>query len=204
MRKSWAVSAASIFLAISSLVVVDLAPAHAESREQQTEKYVVAEHASRSHQEDVIYGGKVQSTDPRRYDYLPPEELATGMVSTQDAYGATFIPAFNYSWGGLTIPIPGGLIEHGIYGQGLRITRETAAFGPLAGNWQICNHQWQLQNRNGNTIYSTIRLPVQTGCRAGFTTVDYRTVRTVRYGQVCARLYVAGYYKGQQCHHVYP
>lgn len=181
-----------------------LAPVAGDAESLQTEKEVASVEVTTAEDEDVIYGGTAQSTDPTRHDYVPAEELDGDGVSIQDAYGATFIPAFNYSWRGLTFPIPGGLIEHGVYGHGLRITRETAAFGPAVGNWQICNHQWQLQNRNGNTIYSTVRLPVREGCRAGFTTVDHRTHRTVRTGQVCAPLYVAGYFKGQQCHHVYP
>lgn len=122
------------------------------------------------------------------------------------ASGIGTVPGFTFGWKGLTITVPGGTIYHSISGSGLTVTKETANFVfKLPKYVQLCNTQWQFQNRHGSTIYSTYTSPLRTGCTYGYIPDHtYSTKRNVKTGQLCARMFVAGTYRGEQCHNVYP
>lgn len=121
------------------------------------------------------------------------------------ADGDAFLSAFSYSWQGITIPIPGSYINHKVTGTGLRVTEEEATWMPLPPySMQQCNVHFEFQNRYGSTIYSTVKMSVIPGCHWGYTTQKYTPDRTLKTGLICARLYVNGTYRGEQCHSVYP
>lgn len=149
---------------------------------------------------EVVKGGKTQSVDPTKYNYVPE-------VTVQDALGTGVTSGFTYTQAGVTIKIPNGFIAHNLTGTGLKMTNQSANWEfALAGvPAQMCNYQWQFQNRFGSTIYSTVKSQVFTGCVYwGIPKWTYATDRTIRTGSMCARLFVAGTYRGEQCHNVYP
>lgn len=155
----------------------------------------------------TVLGGTTQSFDPTRYDYVPPTPTPAsgGMVTPMSANGYQFLPAFNYTVGGVTIPVPGSYIYHRIDGSGLQITEEEGSWVPMAAwTFQQCNVRFHFQNRSGSTIYSTTIMSEQTGCIWGTTTQVFTPDRTVKTGLQCARLYVSGTYRGEQCHNISP
>jgi hypothetical protein len=154
-----------------------------------------------------IIGGTTQSVDPTRYDYVAPE--AEGPVP-MSASGVGVVSPFSYSWNGFTIAVPAGYLFHSITGSGLTITKESVTYSPapsaVGAIWgmNVCNARFDFQNRSGSTIYSTSTGSVLSGCHtSGITRVKTGTV-TVRTGVQCARLYVNGTYRGEQCHSVFP
>ncbi|MGW8566357.1 hypothetical protein [Isoptericola sp. NPDC055881] len=156
-----------------------------------------------AHSGDRIIGGTTQSTDPTRDDYVGSPEVASpqdGMLGS--AYGKGLTGKFSFNLGGITWRVPTGLIAHSIKGSGCRITRESARWEPVGGIvFGMCNWRITFQNRYGSKIYSTVRSKVHDGCsyirRPYFA---YEPNRTVKRGLQCARLYVNGYFRGEQCH----
>lgn len=150
--------------------------------------------------EEVTLGGTVQHTDPTRDDYVPlPNSSCTPEITPMSATGFAYISAFPFSWKGVTIPIPKGQITHIVKGSGLKLTSEGASYTVAA---RPCNVQFKFQNRYGGTIYSTVSGPIY-GCGSYFEWIN-PTDRAVKRGLQCARLYVNGYYKGEQCHQIVP
>ena len=153
----------------------------------------------------VTYGGTTQSLDPTKYNYVEPA-LPEGTIVPMDASGFGTTSPFNYSWGGINWSIPTGRIYHEVKGSGLTVTNELAnwiALSPTSA--QICNWRWNLQNRYGTTIHSTVVGSLQTGCKIGSVpTFEYVPDRTMKTGLLCARLFVNGSYRGEQCHNVFP
>lgn len=152
----------------------------------------------------VIYGGKTQSTDPTRYDYVAPVADDGPTVTPQSATGIGWISAFSYSWNGLTIPVPATYLQHTINGSGLRIDSEYAdyLYGSPFG-LKVCNYRTSFQNRYGDTIYSTRWAPLHTGCSYVTFSQSIRGPFTVKTGVQCARYYVNGTFRGEQCHSVF-
>lgn len=107
---------------------------------------------------ETIIGGTTQSTDPTRDDYVPDFEPL-------DANGVGTTRAFAWTWQGASISVPNGFLGHKITGSGLRITQERVNWGPALNVGQICNFRFTLQNRYGSTIYSTVRMPLHSGCK---------------------------------------
>lgn len=101
---------------------------------------------------EIIEGGTTQSTDATRDDYVP-------QFQTLNANGVAATSAFKWTWGGVTISVPGGWLGHRITGDGLRITQERTSWGPALNVGQICNYQFRLQNVTA--VESTRR----SGCR---------------------------------------
>lgn len=159
-----------------------------------------------------IDGGRTQSLDPTAYNYVPPVSGSVrdrvlknrGATVASAGYGST--SPFNYTVGGVTWQIPTGRIYHVVNGSGLNISSEYANWlSSVPTSAQICNAQWQFQNRYGSTVYSTIKTPIIAGCKIGSLPDQHVGVsRTVKLGVLCARLYVNGYYRGEQCHSVFP
>jgi hypothetical protein len=159
--------------------------------------------------ETVIRGGVTQSLDPTAYNYLAPGVSPGGMVEPMSALGVGYISVFKYSWNGLTIPVPSGYLIHQINGSGLSIPSEWAVYSPstgVGGIWgvNICNWRIDFQNRSSsnNGIILTRVGATHAGC--SLTGVS-RTLSnfTVKQGKECARLYVNGTYRGEQCHAVF-
>lgn len=148
----------------------------------------------------IAYGGTVQHVDPTRDDYVP-------LIAPRSATGVGGTSAFYITYAGTQWRIPTGMIGHTVNGSGLRITSESAKWAPsVTVPVQVCNYQWKFQNRYGDTIYSTVSSKVFSGCTLtiGLPAYTYETDRTVKTGALCARFYVNGTFRGEQCHSVYP
>jgi hypothetical protein len=148
---------------------------------------------------DVILGGTTQSTDPTRFDYVPAEPAFSG----RGAVGYQPIGGFTFTWGGVPIGLPGFVLQHVLTGSGLTVQQETAnyTFGVKA---QFCNYQTAFQNRKGSTIYSTRWSSYHSGC--SYLAAVGQNIQgpfAVKNGSQCARLYVNGTFKGEQCHNVF-
>lgn len=145
----------------------------------------------------VVVGGEAQSVDPTRYDYVPE---GGDEISPRSASGYAWIPAFQYSFGGITISVPGAQIYHRINGAGLHISEEVATYSAPAN---ICNYRFDFQNRDLNSrIISTRSTGTHQGCQFGM--VGHSPLRNfdVQPGMMCAKLYVSGAFRGEQCHHI--
>lgn len=186
-------------LVTTCLVAVLAAPASAEKPQPPAPTDTVSTVA------EVVIGGRTQSKDPTRYDYVAPVGRGGyGGVTPMSADGYAFLSAFTYSWQGLSIPVPGSYIYHRVAGSGLTVTEEEGTWMPMAAtSFQMCNTQFQFQNRNGSTIYSTVKMSVESGCSVGYRSQTYTPDRTVKTGLLCARLFVNGTFRGEQCHNVY-
>lgn len=145
----------------------------------------------------TVSGGFVQHSDPTRYDYVPERSPIVPL----GAQGYAWIPAFEYTFGGATIPVPGGQIFHRIDGSGLHIAEESATYTAPAN---ICNYRFDFQNRdNGGRIISTRSTGVHNGCQFGMVGHVPLQNFNVQSGMMCARLFVSGAFRGEQCHHIY-
>ncbi len=107
------------------------------------------------------------------------------------------------AYGGLTIGVPATYLNHTIYGSGLNINDEYAdyRYGSPAG-LQVCNYRTAFQNRYGSTIHSTRYAPLHSGCSCVAFSQSITGPLTVKTGVQCAR-YVAGTFRGEQCHNVF-
>lgn len=158
--------------------------------------------------ETIIHGGKPQSVDPTAYNYLPPASAGTG-IQPMGAAGTQYISPFTYTWKGLAIPVPSGQIYHIIEGDGRYIEQESALYAPvvsIATPWgvNICNWRIDFQNRSA-TDNSIITTSVGT-TRGGCSVLNVKRAKwdfNVQRGKQCARLYVNGTFRGEQCHAVY-
>lgn len=150
----------------------------------------------------VIYGGTTQSTDPTRYDYVPP---ASGGVTPMSATGYAWLAGYTFGWKGFNITVPATHLLHKLNGSGLSITGESAtySYGNIT-NVQVCNYQTQFQNRYGSTIYSTRKASLHEGCSYVAFSQSIPGTFTVKTGVQCARFFVNGIYRGEQCHQVFP
>lgn len=204
-------ASALIGLAGICLATLLAAPAHADTRavgSASTAENATSRVGPTAAQSQIILGGKTQSVDPTRYDYVPPTSAhpGTGGIAPMSADGYAFLSAFSYSWKGLTIPVPGSYIYHRIEGSGLRVTEEEGSWIALSAGsgWQQCNVRFDYQNRSGSTIYSTVSNGQHNGCSFAQTIDIRRPDRTVKTGLLCARLFVSGTFRGEQCHNVFP
>ena len=186
---------------VAALFAVSAVPAAAAAPDQPLAPALASEVNDVS-EGDVIYGGTTQSTDPTRYDYVPPAG-AGGGFTTMGATGYANIGGFTFDYQGAKIGIPGFILQHVISGSGLKINEEVATytFGVQA---QLCNYETHFQNRKGSKIYSTRKSSYHAGCSYGFALGQkVNGPFTVENGAQCARLYVNGAYKGEQCHNVF-
>ena len=147
----------------------------------------------------TVFGGSAQSDNPASYDYVPKTSTATSAV--RSASGYAWIPAFHYQFGGVNIPVPGGQIFHRIDGQRTHINEEAATYSAPAN---ICNYRFDFQNRdNFGRIVSTRSTGIHNGCQFGM--VGHAPLKNfdIQPGMMCARLFVSGSFRGEQCHHIY-
>ena len=127
-----------------------------------------------------------------------------------NAYGAAWVSAFNYSWEGLTVPVPGAYIIHQITSSGLNISWEEAWYTPSASvpgaiwGTNICNWRFDFQNRSSidGSIKQTWSGLTQPGCN---TLNVKRAISNIKpsNGLQCARLFTNGVFRGEQCHSVH-
>lgn len=146
----------------------------------------------------TVIGGHAQDSDPASYDYVP----STPAPGTGDrsAKGYAFVPGFTYSVGGATIQIPSAQIYHAIDGGGTWIEYERATYTAPA---RICNYRMDYQNRDlrGN-IVRTWSNGTHVGCINGMAGDQGISHERVQRGMMCARLFVSGAFRGEQCHHI--
>lgn len=150
--------------------------------------------------EGVAYGGTTQSVDPTAYDYVPPSPPAG--VQLFGASGMASVGGFQVTIQGQKITVPGFWMEHVIQGKGYSVTKEWAQYAPVS-YLTLCNYQTAFQNRSGSTIYATRWSAYHSGCSTGIFVQNAPGSFQVREGQECARLYVAGVFRGEQCHYVH-
>lgn len=116
--------------------------------------------------------------------------------------GYAFVSGFNYNFAGVDIHVPTGQIFHRIKGEGLHIEEEVATYTTPAN---ICNYRFEFQNRDnyGRIVY-TRSTGTHYGCLFGM--VGHEALKNfyVSPGMMCARVFVSGVFKGEQCHHVHP
>lgn len=186
-----------LLTAALSVMLVGMAGVRAQAEQ------TPANDATASTTKSLVLGGTTQSVDPTRYDYVAPGG-AGGGIRPMSATGYGWVPAFTYSWNGLQIPVPSGYILHVLKGSGLTVNVDAAQYEPNILGIQICNYRFAFQNRYGKTIYATRWAPLHAGCTYGYFSQGVVGPFTVRTGVDCARLYVNGIYRGEQCHNVYP
>lgn len=152
-----------------------------------------------------IVGGRTQSKDPTGLTYVPK---AGAGVTPSFATGQTWISAFTYTWNGIPVPVPRGYFSHTIWGSGLTITKEEARYSAASTGSSflpICNWRIDWQSRSGGTVFSTSQ-GVLHGCNylsLGVSRVTAST-RVARQSSMCARLYIALTFRGEQCHSIAP
>jgi hypothetical protein len=150
-----------------------------------------------------ILGGTVQSVDPSRYDYVP-RGSPSNAPTDRSATGIALIDGFTYTFGGVEFSIPTFYLLHEIRGSGLVIDSEAATiYWGITVQPPICNWRFDFQNREGGTIFSTYSTPVHEDCSYGTFWVDESGPWHVHRGAQCARLFVNGTFRGEQCHSVH-
>lgn len=145
-----------------------------------------------------VVGGHAQDSNPGSYDYVP----STPAPGTGDrsAKGYAFVPGFTYSFGGATINIPSAQIYHAIDGAGTWIDYERATYTAPA---RICNYRMDYQNRDLNgKIVGTWSNGTHVGCITGMAGDQGIHRKRVQRGMMCARLFISGAFRGEQCHHI--
>ncbi len=148
----------------------------------------------------IIEGGHTQSDDPTRYDYVPK----TPEASLRSAWGHQAIDGYTIGFKGLSIEIPRGTLAHDIQGGSTYIRQEAAQYA-LVAQANVCNYRIDFQNRDVNTgrIWSTDRGATVNGCSWRFSVVRQISVpHHVKPGLQCARLFVGGTFRGEQCHNI--
>lgn len=149
---------------------------------------------------ETVLGGTVQSTDPSRYDYVSPNSEADQQL--RSAAGYAFVPGFMADVFGAQVNIPSGQIFHRINGSGTHIDFETATYTTAAN---ICNYRIDYQNRDINGhIVATHSNGNHLGCAWGMVGDQGIHNLNVQPGMMCARLFVSGAFRGEQCHHITP
>lgn len=122
---------------------------------------------------------------------------ALGGVAHADAYG---VDKCDSVAGG---DRPSCVFEHGITGQGLKISEQFAEAEGFPAT--LCNTRIDFQYLDVNgQVYRTIPSP---GTRSGCTAVESRTIRpggTFRQGKACAVLYSNSAEIARQCHNIFP
>jgi hypothetical protein len=66
----------------------------------------------------------------------------------------------------------------------------------------ICNWRIDFQNRYGSTIYSTSSGTLNSNCQMTGVSRTRATNWTAKVGVECARLFVNGTFRGEQCHSI--
>lgn len=166
--------------------------------------------AGRATEDRIVRGGTPQSTDPTRWDYVPDQDEGIGKIQPMSADGVQYISAFRYTIKGVSIPVPSGYLIHSIRGSGLRANSETATYSPapsaVGAIWgsNICNWRIDFQNRraSNNSIATTWPGETNSGCTTKLPSRTARNIGFVR-GVQCARLFVNGVFRGEQCHSVF-
>lgn len=162
----------------------------------------------------VIEGGHVQSEDPTRYDYVP-ETSNDDEMQASNAIGVQAIPAFTIGTGAggvsVSIPVPAGYLGHDIFGTKLKVTKEVGTYfrfasAPSPWNISLCDVRMDFQNRSSaGAIHRTYPGTTKWGCfKNWFPQRTDNTPRTLKAGKQCARLYVGGAFRGEQCHTIKP
>ena len=147
----------------------------------------------------VVYGGQTQSGDPSAYDYVGAP-VTEPTVTPRSAVGVQTIGGFSYSVKGVTFSVPTTALSHSIKGSGTHIDSEFAVYSALIST--VCNWRVDYQNRYGSTIYSTRTNGTHWGCQVWDSKDKEIKNFNVKHGAQCARLFVNGVFRGEQCHNV--
>lgn len=108
------------------------------------------------------------------------------------------IQGFGFEWEGVPIQVPLLTLNHEIIGEGTYIASETANIAATGS--QICNWRVDYQNRFQDQIFATYPGATHWDCSfASATDVGPSDIH-VQPGSQCARLYVMGEFRGEQCH----
>ena len=150
----------------------------------------------------TIMGGNYQSTDPTAYNYLPEGSDPVPNTADRSAFGSAQLSGFGFTFQGHDFKVPVVNLEHAIKGKGGHIDSESASV--TFTNGTLCNWRVDYQNRDENGIHATRKGATHNDCSlghahdAGFKNFD------VKSNAECARLFVMGEFKGEQCHAIHP
>ena len=134
--------------------------------------------------------------------------LAGASPASASAFGCQYIGGFGFSWQGLTLQAPKGYLCHSITGSGRSVTNEYAYYGPAPSVYgaltgRVCNWRIDFQYRNtSNVVYRTDTGATHNTCEY-YIRRDQPTDKSLAYyGKACARLFVGGVLRSQQCHNI--
>lgn len=149
----------------------------------------------------VIEGGEAQSADPTAYNYVPKENSTPGKaIQPLSASGYQPINGFGFTYKGNNFKVTTGELQHRIIGSRNHIENEGVQYRVPS---TVCNWRVDYQNRNGAQIHRTFVGKTHTGCGFGAVADNGPHNVYVKSGsQQCARLYIAGKFRGEQCHHI--
>ncbi len=153
--------------------------------------------------ETVIEGGQVQHDDLTRWDYVPASDQET-RPSFRSAWGHEVIGGFDFGYKGLPLKIPAGTLAHDIQGGSTYIRSEAAQY-LLFASANICNYRIDFQNRDihGNIMKTWVG-PTQYNCAWRWSMKrEINQPFYVSRGKQCARLFVGGAFRGEQCHNIF-
>lgn len=150
--------------------------------------------------EEVISGGLSQSEDPSRYDYIPPTIDPNSEMTPQSAIGSQMIASFSFNFLGQTIQVPAALLTHEIRGSGTWVDYAGAFY---ATPTQVCNYRIDYQNRGTDgRIFNTWKGSNVWDCTFGVVNGASLYSLNLYPGSQCARLFVNGVFRGEQCHSI--
>lgn len=147
----------------------------------------------------LIEGGTVQSMDPTRYDYVPGPSSENPPIQPMTAGGTQFLGSFSFDFGGVSFTVPNARLFHQIMGNGTHVDQEYSYFAALP---KVCNWRIDYQNRYGSTIYSTRSRGTNWTCATFEVKDEGFSNFNLKPGLQCARVYVSGVYRGEQCHNI--
>ncbi|MFW9114784.1 hypothetical protein [Corynebacterium striatum] len=155
-------------------------------------------------QEDpqTIMGGNYQSTDPTAYNYLPEGSDPVPNTADRSAFGAATINGFGFEFQGHNFKVPVVTLEHAIEGKGHHIDSESAS--ATFTNGTMCNWRVDYQNRDEHGIHATRKGKTHNDCSLGHVHDDGFKNSDVKGNAECARLFVMGEFRGEQCHAIHP
>lgn len=157
----------------------------------------------------VIPGGTTQSDDPEDLYYVPevPQlvkpDLSGPQIEPLSASGYQIIPGYEIGIKGVAVQVPQGLLFQKISGSGTQIDRDYADY-EVAASLNYCNWRIDFQNRTGSKVHKTWKGPSHYECKwlGGAKASATAHPGKVKPGLQCARLFVNGTFRGEQCHNI--
>ena len=127
--------------------------------------------------------------------------LSSPAANAGGACGFAYKRAFSYSFGGVTIRVPGAALNHCVVGRGLTVERQYASFSSAA---KLCN--WRIDfvyyDDRGNQDVRYMGATHHSCTRDAYR--ELRPSRGFGPGKTCAKVYMNGKWRETQCHSLTP